>query len=89
MVQHMTLMMLVPILLRARCADHPRAARAPHAAPTAASGRASGCSPSLHSRFMRVVSNPIVAAVLFVGSLVGFYYTDLFQLSLRRTPATC
>lgn len=35
------------------------------------------------SRYVRVISHPLTAAVLFAGSLLGFYYTDLFGLALR------
>jgi cytochrome c oxidase assembly factor CtaG len=37
----------------------------------------------LHSRFLKVVGNPIVAAVIFFGSLVVFYFSPLFDLALR------
>ena len=37
----------------------------------------------VHSRFLRVLANPIVAAALFFGSLVVFYYSPLFELALR------
>ncbi|WP_423924293.1 cytochrome c oxidase assembly protein [Frigoribacterium sp. 2-23] len=33
----------------------------------------------VHSRFANVISNPIVAAVMFAGSLFAFYYTSLFS----------
>jgi putative copper resistance protein D len=38
---------------------------------------------ALHSRAVRVLSNPVVASVLFFGSLVVFYYSPLFELALR------
>jgi cytochrome c oxidase assembly factor CtaG len=34
------------------------------------------------SRFLKVLAFPPVAAVIFAGSLVAFYYSDLFELSL-------
>jgi putative copper resistance protein D len=37
----------------------------------------------VHSRFLAVVGNPIVAAVIFFGSLMVFYYSPLFELALR------
>ncbi len=37
----------------------------------------------VHSRLLRVLGNPVVAAALFFGSLVVFYYSPLFELSLR------
>jgi cytochrome c oxidase assembly factor CtaG len=33
----------------------------------------------VHSRYAHVISNPIVSAVLFAGSLFVFYYTSLFS----------
>ena len=37
----------------------------------------------LHSRFLAVIGNPIVAAIIFFGSLVVFYFSPLFDLALR------
>ena len=37
----------------------------------------------VHSRVLRVLANPVVAAALFFGSLVVFYYSPLFELALR------
>jgi cytochrome c oxidase assembly factor CtaG/putative copper export protein len=37
----------------------------------------------VHSRFLRVIGNPVVAAVIFFGSLVAFYFSPLFELALR------
>src|SRR6476620_6173862 len=37
----------------------------------------------VHSRFLAVLGNPVVAAVLFFASLVVFYWTGLFQLALQ------
>ena len=37
----------------------------------------------VHSRFLAVLGNPVVAAVLFFASLVAFYWTGLFQLALQ------
>ena len=37
----------------------------------------------LHSRFFAVIGNPIVAAIIFFGSLVAFYFSPLFDLALR------
>ena len=37
----------------------------------------------LHSRFLTVIGNPIVAAAIFFGSLVAFYFSPLFELALR------
>lgn len=37
----------------------------------------------LHSRYVRVLSNPLVVIALFLGSLIGFYYTPALEFSLR------
>jgi putative copper resistance protein D len=37
----------------------------------------------VHSRFFRVIANPIGASVTFFGSLIVFYYSPLFELALR------
>ena len=37
----------------------------------------------LHSRYVRVLSNPVVVIALFLGSLIGFYYTPALEFSLR------
>ncbi|MCQ1952314.1 bifunctional copper resistance protein CopD/cytochrome c oxidase assembly protein [Arthrobacter sp. zg-Y238] len=38
----------------------------------------------VHSRFSKIITNPVVAAVNFAGSIVVFYYSDLFGLALRE-----
>ena len=37
----------------------------------------------MHSRFAGIIANPIVAAVLFAGSLWVFYYSPLFRWSME------
>jgi cytochrome c oxidase assembly factor CtaG/putative copper export protein len=37
----------------------------------------------VHSRFLAVLGNPVVAAAFFFGSLVAFYFSPLFELALR------
>jgi cytochrome c oxidase assembly factor CtaG/putative copper export protein len=37
----------------------------------------------VQSRFFRVLANPIVASVIFFGSLIVFYYSPLFEPALR------
>ena len=37
----------------------------------------------VHSRLLTVLSQPVVAAGLFTVSLIAFYYSPLFELSLR------
>ncbi|KGN36176.1 cytochrome c oxidase assembly protein, partial [Knoellia aerolata] len=36
----------------------------------------------VHSRALRVLANPVVAAVLFFASLAAFYWSPLFELAL-------
>ncbi|WP_425481876.1 cytochrome c oxidase assembly protein [Arthrobacter yangruifuii] len=38
----------------------------------------------VHSRFSKIVTNPVFAAVNFAGSIVVFYYSDLFGFALRE-----
>ena len=37
----------------------------------------------VHSRYLAVIGNPVVAAVIFFGSLVVFYYSPLLELAMR------
>ena len=37
----------------------------------------------VHSRFLTVIGNPVIAAAIFFGSLVLFYVSPLFELALR------
>ncbi|WP_432498872.1 cytochrome c oxidase assembly protein [Kineococcus gypseus] len=37
----------------------------------------------VHSRYLALLGHPLVAAALFAGSLVVFYYSPLFELALR------
>lgn len=39
---------------------------------------------ALHSRVVKVLSHPVVAAGLFVGSLYALYFTPLFELAMRN-----
>ncbi|BDZ48140.1 copper resistance protein D [Frondihabitans sucicola] len=39
-----------------------------------------------HSRYATFITNPVVAAVIFAGSLVAFYWTGWFQASLQTHP---
>lgn len=38
----------------------------------------------VESRWMRFLANPVVAAVNFAGSLIVFYYTPIFEFTLRN-----
>ncbi|NHN56702.1 bifunctional copper resistance protein CopD/cytochrome c oxidase assembly protein [Calidifontibacter sp. DB0510] len=37
----------------------------------------------VHSRPMAVLSNPVISAVIVLGTLIAFYYTPWFEFSLR------
>ncbi|WP_448062586.1 cytochrome c oxidase assembly protein [Cellulomonas hominis] len=87
MVQHMILAMVVPILV-ALSAPVTLALRAlPARAATVRGDTSRGPREWLltlvQSHVGRFVANPLVAAVNFAGSMVIFYYTGLFEWSLR------
>jgi cytochrome c oxidase assembly factor CtaG/putative copper export protein len=81
MLQHMTLMMVVPLLL-VLGSPVSLALRTLTPRRDGSRGPREWLLAVVHSRAMRVATFPVVAAVLFVGSLVVFYYTPLFELSL-------
>ncbi|TAJ48682.1 MAG: hypothetical protein EPO52_06495 [Herbiconiux sp.] len=82
MIQHMSLMMVVapllvlggPVLLALRTLPARR---------DGGRGIREWILLLVHSPLLRLFANPIVAAVLFAGSLVAFYYTDWFEWSLQ------
>ncbi|NHT18464.1 cytochrome c oxidase assembly protein [Cellulomonas sp. IC4_254] len=95
MVEHMILAMVIPVLL-ALSAPVTLALRAlPSRATRAGAGRGAGRGAPdasrgprewllglVHSRLGRFFANPVVAAVNFAGSMVVFYYTDVFRWAL-------
>lgn len=91
MVEHMILAMVIPVLL-ALSAPVTLALRAlPSRASRSGAGRG-GVDASrgprewllglVHSRWGRFLANPVVAAVNFAGSMIVFYYTDVFRWAL-------
>jgi len=89
MVQHMILATVIPVLL-ALSAPVSLALRALPARSTRLPGDASRGPREwilvlVHSRVGRFLANPVVAAVNFVGSMVVFYYSGVFEWSLRTT----
>lgn len=89
MVQHMVLVMVVPLLF-VLAAPVTLALRAlPARAATAPGDESRGPREWLlalvHSRVAGVMSNPVVAAVNFAGSMIAFYYSEIFAWALR-TP---
>jgi cytochrome c oxidase assembly factor CtaG/putative copper export protein len=82
MVGHMAMSMLAPPLL-VLGAPVTLALRALTARTDGSRGAREWVLAVVHSRYLRVMSFAPVAAVLFAGSLIAFYYTDLFGLALR------
>ncbi len=81
MVGHMLLTMAIPLLLVA-AAPVTLAARAIRKRDDGTRGGREWILWAVHSPVARVLTNPFVAAGLFIGSLWVFYYTDLFRWSL-------
>lgn len=79
MVVHMCLSMLIPILL-VLGAPVTLALRAlPAARRDDPPGMREWLLAALHSRFSRLLTNPVVATVLFVGGFYGLYLSSLFD----------
>ena len=81
MVQHMTLMVIVPLLL-VFGAPLTLAMRAIAARVDGSFGPREMLLHLVHARALRVLGHPIVALVLFTGSLSVFYYSRLFELAM-------
>lgn len=82
MVQHMTLSMVVPALL-VFGAPVTLALRALPRRRDGSRGPREWLLGLVESRFARFVSHPVVAAVVFVGSMIAFYFTPLFGQALQ------
>lgn len=83
MIAHMTLAMVIPIAL-VLAAPMTLALRALPVRRDGSRGPREWLLIALHSPPARFFSNPIVAAVNFAGSMILFYFTPLFQLSLTN-----
>lgn len=81
MVMHMGLMMFIPILLVPAQAIT-LAVRALPARKDTTLGPREVLLALVHSRWARFIANPLVAGVIFFGSLVAFYWTPLLQWAL-------
>ena len=81
MVQHMTLVMIIPIFI-VLSAPVTLAARALPVRSDGSFGPRELLLGVVHSRWAGFFANPVVAAVNFAGSMIVFYYTDLFELAL-------
>ena len=77
MLAHMALGMIVPLLL-VPAAPITLALRAVNKRTDGSRGAREWLLLIVHSRYFGVLSNPVVAAVIFVGSLWVFYYTGVF-----------
>ena len=82
MVMHMTVAMAVPILL-VLAAPVTLALRTLTPRPDNTLGPRELLLALVHSRYLTVIGNPIVAAAIFFGSLIVFYFSPLFELALR------
>ncbi|MFT4235833.1 MAG: cytochrome c oxidase assembly protein [Microbacterium sp.] len=81
MLSHMLLTMAIPLALVAG-APVTLAARAIRKRSDGTRGGREWILWAVHSRFGRVITHPVVAAGLFIGSLWAFYYSGLFRWSL-------
>jgi cytochrome c oxidase assembly factor CtaG len=82
MLGHMTMSMVVPPLL-VLGAPVTLALRALRRRTDGSRGAREWLLEVVHSRFLGVLGHPLVASGLFAGSLIAFYYSPLFELSLR------
>ena len=83
MVEHMVLVTVAPILL-AVAAPITLALRALPARHDGSRGPREWLRGLVESRFMKFVSHPVVAAVSFAAALIVFYYSPLFEFTLRN-----
>ncbi len=81
MLQHMILMIVIPFLW-VLGAPVTLALRALPGRRDGSFGPREMLMQLIHSRFLRVMGHPLVAAALFTGGLVVFYYTRLFDLAM-------
>lgn len=82
MLQHMAISMLAPVFL-VQGAVVTLALRALPKRSDATLGPRELLLAIVHSRLIGVLANPVVAALLFIVTLIGFYYTPWFEFSLR------
>ena len=82
MLEHMTMSMVVPPLL-VLGAPVTLALRTTTARRDGTRGWREWLLAVVHSRFVRLVGHPLVAAGLFMASLIAFYYSPLFGEALR------
>lgn len=83
MVDHMALTMVAPIFL-VLGAPVTLALRALPARGDGSRGAREWILVFVHSRFSQVVTHPLFAAANFAGSIVIFYFSDLFRFAMRE-----
>jgi cytochrome c oxidase assembly factor CtaG/putative copper export protein len=83
MIGHMILSMAVPLLL-VLSAPVTLASRAIAARKDGSRGAREWILAIVHSRYLRVLGHPLVAAAIFALSLIVFYYSPLFQWALQE-----
>ncbi|UWF77459.1 MULTISPECIES: cytochrome c oxidase assembly protein [Microbacterium] len=81
MLGHMMLSMAIPLLLVAG-APITLALRAIHKREDGTRGGREWIMWAVHSPFARVITQPLVAAAIFIGSLWAFYFTDLVRWAI-------
>ena len=83
MLGHMALTMVVPLFL-VLGAPVTLALKALPARTDGSRGPREWILIGVHSRYSKVITNPVFAAVNFAGSIIIFYYSDLFGFALRQ-----
>jgi cytochrome c oxidase assembly factor CtaG/putative copper export protein len=81
MMGHMLLSMAVPVLL-VLGGPVTLAARAIRARPDSSWGGREWVMHTVHSKYVELIGHPLIAAPLFAGSLIVFYYSPLFEWAL-------
>lgn len=82
MVQHMTVATAVPVFL-ALAGPVTLILRSTSARKDGSRGVREWVLTALHSPYMQILSHPLVSAALFIVSLIAFYYSGVFEWSLR------
>lgn len=82
MVQHMTLMMVSPLLL-VLGGPATLAMRAIKPAPRGQTGPREWIIAAVRSRFAQIITHPLVALSLFVSGAFMVYFTGLFEIAMR------
>ncbi len=83
MLQHMIMAMLAPLFL-VLAAPVTLLLRAVPARKDGSRGPRESVLAIVHSRWGQLLARPVVAAVLFAGGMIAFYYTPAFELALTN-----